>query len=160
MRKRWDRKFILTDSGWDSPRPWRSRWFAKQGLRQAAAWKTQAEGDAERSAQVGWCQPDRSRAARQQAAHHDHTSRPGIIIGRKGAEIDKLKPDLQKRTNREIYHRHSGSAQARTRCSAGLRIDCAAARKAHCFPSSHAQSRSIRRCASAAKESRFACADA
>ena len=32
-----------------------------------------------------------------------HTSRPGIIIGRKGAEIDKLKADIQKRTNREVY---------------------------------------------------------
>ena len=32
-----------------------------------------------------------------------YTSRPGIIIGRKGAEIDKLKVDIQKRTNREVY---------------------------------------------------------
>ena len=32
-----------------------------------------------------------------------HTSRPGIIIGRKGSEIDKLKADIQKRTNREVY---------------------------------------------------------
>jgi small subunit ribosomal protein S3 len=32
-----------------------------------------------------------------------HTSRPGIIIGRKGSEIDKLKADLQKRTNREVF---------------------------------------------------------
>ncbi|PYV42545.1 MAG: 30S ribosomal protein S3 [Acidobacteria bacterium] len=32
-----------------------------------------------------------------------HTSRPGIIIGRKGSEIDKLKADLQKRTKRDIF---------------------------------------------------------
>ena len=31
------------------------------------------------------------------------TARPGIIIGRKGTEIDKLKLELQKRTNREVY---------------------------------------------------------
>jgi small subunit ribosomal protein S3 len=31
------------------------------------------------------------------------TARPGIIIGRKGAEIDKLKVELQKSTNREVY---------------------------------------------------------
>ena len=31
------------------------------------------------------------------------TARPGIIIGRKGAEIDKLKLDLQKRTNRDVH---------------------------------------------------------
>ena len=32
-----------------------------------------------------------------------YTARPGIIIGRKGSEIDKLKLDLQKRTNRDVY---------------------------------------------------------
>ncbi|MDA2935510.1 30S ribosomal protein S3 [Acidobacteria bacterium AH-259-D05] len=32
-----------------------------------------------------------------------HTSRPGIIIGRKGSEIDKLKNDLQASTGREVY---------------------------------------------------------
>jgi small subunit ribosomal protein S3 len=31
-----------------------------------------------------------------------YTSRPGIIIGRKGAEIDKLKGDLSARTKREV----------------------------------------------------------
>jgi small subunit ribosomal protein S3 len=32
-----------------------------------------------------------------------HTSRPGIIIGRKGAEIEKLKQDLGKQTGREVF---------------------------------------------------------
>jgi small subunit ribosomal protein S3 len=32
-----------------------------------------------------------------------HTARPGIVIGRKGAEIDKLKEDLAKVTSKEIY---------------------------------------------------------
>lgn len=31
------------------------------------------------------------------------TSRPGIIIGRKGAEIEKLKQELAKRTGREVF---------------------------------------------------------
>ena len=31
-----------------------------------------------------------------------HTSRPGIIIGRKGAEIDKLKQEMSRRTKREM----------------------------------------------------------
>ncbi|MCA1849866.1 MAG: 30S ribosomal protein S3 [Acidobacteria bacterium] len=31
-----------------------------------------------------------------------YTSRPGIIIGRKGAEIDKLKADIASRTGREV----------------------------------------------------------
>jgi small subunit ribosomal protein S3 len=31
-----------------------------------------------------------------------HTARPGIIIGRKGAEIDRLRQEIQKRTGREV----------------------------------------------------------
>jgi small subunit ribosomal protein S3 len=31
-----------------------------------------------------------------------HTSRPGIIIGRKGVEIDKLKAEIQSRTGRDV----------------------------------------------------------
>lgn len=32
-----------------------------------------------------------------------HTSRPGIIIGRKGAEVDKLRDDLIKKLGREVH---------------------------------------------------------
>ncbi len=32
-----------------------------------------------------------------------YTSRPGIIIGRKGAEVDKLRDDLMKRMGREVH---------------------------------------------------------
>ena len=32
-----------------------------------------------------------------------YTSRPGIIIGRKGSEVDRLKEDIRKRTQREVF---------------------------------------------------------
>ena len=32
-----------------------------------------------------------------------YTSRPGIIIGRKGTEVDKLKQEIQKKTSREVF---------------------------------------------------------
>ena len=32
-----------------------------------------------------------------------HSARPGIIIGRKGAEVDKLKADLEQRVGQQIY---------------------------------------------------------
>ncbi len=32
-----------------------------------------------------------------------HTARPGIIIGRKGAEVDKLKGNLEQKYEREVY---------------------------------------------------------
>jgi len=31
------------------------------------------------------------------------TSRPGVIIGKKGSEVDRLKEDLKKRLGREVY---------------------------------------------------------
>jgi len=41
-----------------------------------------------------------------------YTSRPGIIIGRKGTEVDKLKQEIQKRTSREGLHQHPGDPEA------------------------------------------------
>jgi len=32
-----------------------------------------------------------------------HTARPGVIIGRKGAEVDKLKADLDRMTSADVY---------------------------------------------------------
>ena len=31
------------------------------------------------------------------------TARPGVVIGRKGSEIDKLKEELSKMTGKEVY---------------------------------------------------------
>lgn len=39
---------------------------------------------------------------RQDARITLHTARPGLIIGRKGAEVDKLKEEIQKLINREV----------------------------------------------------------
>src|SRR4029079_19594913 len=32
-----------------------------------------------------------------------YTARPGVVIGRKGAEIDKIKEELSKMTGKEVY---------------------------------------------------------
>ena len=32
-----------------------------------------------------------------------HSARPGVVIGRKGAEIDKIKEELSKMTGKEVY---------------------------------------------------------
>ena len=85
------------------------------------------------------------------------TARPGIIIGRKGAEIDKLKQEVQKRTNRDVFidiqevHKPELDAQlvARSRLRCNWRSAWASA--APCAR------RWIRRCASAARESRCGC---
>jgi small subunit ribosomal protein S3 len=82
---------------------WRSRWFAKQDYAKLL------HEDLELKASLR----DRLKAAGVSSIEVDRpgnklritisTSRPGIIIGRKGAEIEKLKSDLAKKTNREIF---------------------------------------------------------
>ena len=82
---------------------WRSRWFAKQDYAKLL------HEDIELKASLG----ERLKAAGVSSIEVDRpgnklritirTSRPGIIIGRKGAEIEKLKSDLAKKTKREVF---------------------------------------------------------
>ena len=82
---------------------WRSRWFAKQDY----AKLLKEDLDLKESLR------DRLKAAGVSSVEVDRpgnklrvtirTSRPGIIIGRKGAEIEKLKQDLAKSTKREVF---------------------------------------------------------
>lgn len=82
---------------------WRSRWFARQDY----AKLLKEDLDLKDSLR------DRLKAAGVSSVDVDRpgnklrvtirTSRPGIIIGRKGAEIEKLKQDLAKKTKREVF---------------------------------------------------------
>jgi small subunit ribosomal protein S3 len=82
---------------------WRSRWFAKQGyakLLQEDLELKRALTDRLKSAGVSLIEVDRPGNKLRVTIR---TSRPGIIIGRKGAEIEKLKQDLAKKTKREVF---------------------------------------------------------
>jgi small subunit ribosomal protein S3 len=82
---------------------WRSRWFAKQDyakllredleLKESLRTRLKAAG-------VSAVEVDRPGNKLRITIF---TSRPGIIIGRKGAEIEKLKLDLAKKTKREVF---------------------------------------------------------
>ena len=82
---------------------WRSRWFAKQDyskllhedleLKKSLLSRLKAAG-------VSSIEVDRPGNKLRITIR---TSRPGIIIGRKGAEIEKLKSDLAKKTKREVF---------------------------------------------------------
>jgi small subunit ribosomal protein S3 len=84
-------------------KPWRSRWFAKQGyatlLREDLELKA-ALTERLKSAGVSSIEVDRPGNKLRVTIR---TSRPGIIIGRKGAEIEKLKQDMAKKTKREVF---------------------------------------------------------
>ena len=84
-------------------KPWRSRWFAKQGypkLLQEDLELKAALRDRLKSAGVSSIEVDRPGNKLRVTIR---TSRPGIIIGRKGAEIEKLKQDMAKKTKREVF---------------------------------------------------------
>lgn len=85
-------------------RDWRSRWFSSkkefatllvedQTIRSHV--KKRLEGAAVPLIQI-------ERAANR-CRITVHTARPGVVIGRKGQEIDKLKEDLGRLTGKEIY---------------------------------------------------------
>src|SRR6186997_1777848 len=84
-------------------KPWRSRWFAKQGyakLLQEDLELKAALTERLKSAGVSSIEVDRPGNKLRVTIR---TSRPGIIIGRKGAEIEKLKQELAKKTKREVF---------------------------------------------------------
>jgi small subunit ribosomal protein S3 len=84
-------------------KPWRSRWFAKQDyakLLQEDLELKEALGKRLQSAGVSAIEVDRPGNKLRVTIR---TSRPGIIIGRKGAEIEKLKQDMAKKTKREVF---------------------------------------------------------
>ena len=82
---------------------WKSRWFAKKEyadlLHEDLKLKKRLK-DQLRSAGVASIEVERPGNKLKITIH---TARPGIIIGRKGAEIDKLKNEVQKRTKREVH---------------------------------------------------------
>ena len=82
---------------------WHSHWFAKKQFGEFLLEDLKLKRDLkQRFAGAGVSHVDIERAANRLKIII-YTSRPGIIIGRKGAEIDKLKQELQKRTNREVF---------------------------------------------------------
>jgi small subunit ribosomal protein S3 len=84
-------------------KPWRSRWFAKHGYAKLLQEDLELKDglrDRLKSAGVSSIEVDRPGNKLRVTIR---TSRPGIIIGRKGAEIEKLKTDMAKRTKREVF---------------------------------------------------------
>lgn len=83
---------------------WHSRWYAERGdyaenLHQDLRLRDRLK---KRLSHAGVSEVDIERAA-DRLRVTIYTSRPGIIIGRKGAEVDKLRDDLKKHTGREVH---------------------------------------------------------
>ena len=82
---------------------WRSRWYADKDYAKLLHEDLALRQDLKkRFSHAGVSRIETERAANNLKIHI-YTSRPGIIIGRKGTEVDKLKQEIQKRTNREVF---------------------------------------------------------
>jgi len=82
---------------------WRSRWFAKQDYAKLLHEDLELKESLQarlKAAGVSSIEVDRPGNKLRITIR---TSRPGIVIGRKGAEIEKLKSDLAKKTKREVF---------------------------------------------------------
>ena len=83
---------------------WRSRWFATQDYARLLHEDLELkEMLRERLKAAGVSAVEVERPGGSKLRITIHTSRPGIIIGRKGAEIEKLKQELAQKTKREVF---------------------------------------------------------
>ena len=86
-------------SDWLSPcrhRDWGSRWFNSKRLRRHAAGRRQGRESPEAKTGaprlVAWS----DRASGQERPRHRFPRRPGVVIGKKGEDIEQLRTDLQR----------------------------------------------------------------
>ncbi|PYQ01208.1 MAG: 30S ribosomal protein S3 [Acidobacteria bacterium] len=82
---------------------WRSRWYAEKDYANLLHEDVHLKRDLKkRFAHAGVSRVEVERAANKLKISI-YTSRPGIIIGRKGQEVDKLKQEIQKKTGKEVF---------------------------------------------------------
>jgi small subunit ribosomal protein S3 len=82
---------------------WRSRWYAEKDYANLLHEDLRLKKDLKkRFAHAGVSRVEVERAANKLKISI-FTSRPGIIIGRKGQEVDKLKQEIQKKTGKEVF---------------------------------------------------------
>ena len=83
---------------------WRSRWYAEKNYGDLLHEDLQIKKNLKRQFyHAGISSIEIERMAANKLTVIVRTARPGIIIGRKGSEIDRLKSDLQAATGREVY---------------------------------------------------------
>ncbi|MDQ7006993.1 MAG: 30S ribosomal protein S3 [Acidobacteriota bacterium] len=85
-------------------RTWRSRWIEKKKYGDFLHEDLKLRDELKkRLYHAGIADISVERAGEHKLKVNLYTARPGIIIGRKGAEVDKLRADLKKRTGREVF---------------------------------------------------------
>ena len=82
---------------------WNSRWYASKGYAEQLHEDIRVRAFIKKTlSHAGVSRVEIERAAKRLRINI-HTARPGIIIGKKGAEIDKLMKSLQDLTGKEVF---------------------------------------------------------
>ena len=84
-------------------KPWKSRWFVERDYDKLLLEDVKLKNELKEKLKSAGVSSIEIERPGNKLRIIIKTARPGIIIGRKGAEIDKLKADLQKRTSREMF---------------------------------------------------------
>ncbi|MBI2819534.1 MAG: 30S ribosomal protein S3 [Acidobacteria bacterium] len=84
-------------------KPWKSRWFTKKDFSQWLHEDLKLKAELKHRLHAAGISSIEIDRMANKLRIGIRTARPGIIIGRKGAEIDKLKADLQQATGRDVY---------------------------------------------------------
>jgi len=84
-------------------KPWKSQWFATKGYSKLLLEDVQLRDTLKSRLRAAGVSSLEITRPGNKIRIIIHTSRPGIIIGRKGAEIEKLKAEIQKKTSREVH---------------------------------------------------------
>src|SRR3970282_1082534 len=83
-------------------KPWRSRWFAKHGYAGLLHEDLKLKDNLRKRLKAAGISSIEVDRPGNKLRITIRTSRPGIIIGRRGSEIEKVKQEMQQKTNPEI----------------------------------------------------------
>src|SRR5271170_7453931 len=84
-------------------KPWKSRWFVERDYDKLLVEDVNLKKELKEKLKAAGVSSVEIERPGNKLRLIIRTARPGIVIGRKGAEIEKLKTDLQKRTNRDVF---------------------------------------------------------
>ena len=84
-------------------KPWRSRWFSERDYAKLLVEDVKLKAELREKLKAAGVSSVEIERPGNKLRFLIRTARPGIVIGRKGAEIEKLKTELGKRTNRDVF---------------------------------------------------------
>jgi small subunit ribosomal protein S3 len=84
-------------------KPWMSRWFVVRDFDKLLVEDVKLKAELKEKLKSAGVSSIEIERPGNKLRFIIRTARPGIIIGRKGAEIDKLKGEMQKQTSREVF---------------------------------------------------------